>query len=96
MFEVGTVLLCASRFNKLETEHYDVLDLIHQLTASQSNGDVRLANVATTNSGRLEIFLRGTWGTICYDGFTRGAALSACRQLGYYNVQNYGTVRNLG
>ena len=82
--------------NKLETEHYDVLDLIHQLTASQSNGDVRLANVSTTNSGRLEIFLRGTWGTICNDGFTRGAALSACRQLGYYNVQSYGTVRNLG
>ena len=96
MFEVGTSNIMCFHVSKLETERYDVLNLIHQLTASQSNGDVRLVNVATTNSGRLEIFLRGTWGTICYDGFTRGAALSACRQLGYYNVQSYGTVRNLG
>lgn len=93
---VGTSTIMCFQINKLETEHYDVLDFIHQLTASQSNGDVRLANMSTTNSGRLEIFLRGTWGTICYDGFTKGAALAACRQLGYYDVLNYGTVRNLG
>ena len=65
------------------------------MAASQSNGDVRLTSGATTSSGRLEIFLQGTWGTICNDGFTEGAALAACRQLGYYDVQNYGTVRTL-
>ena len=85
--------------DKLGTEYCGVIfniDLIHTLTASQSNGDVRLTNGATTSSGRLEIFLKGTWGTICNDGFTKGAALAACRQLGYYDVQNYGTVRTLG
>ena len=80
----------------METEYCVVIFNIDLITASQSNGDVRLANEATTGSGRLEIFLKGTWGTICNDGFTKGAALAACRQLGYYDVQNYGTVRTLG
>ena len=76
-------------------------DLIHPIIDGQSNGDVRLANrtgdaESDTVEGRLEIFLNGRWGTICNDGFTEGAALAACRQLGYHDQSTFGTVRALG
>ena len=66
------------------------------LIASQSNGDIRLANVTSTGIGRVEIFLNRTWGTICSDDFNEGAALAACRQLGHYDHLQFGTVETLG
>lgn len=49
-------------------------------------GDLRLADEVATGpwlSGRLEIFLEGSWNQVCglgFDGFDAGVA---CRQLGY-------------
>ena len=46
-------------------------------------GQVRL-NDGSINSdkGRLEICVRGEWGTVCSDGFNINAARVVCRQLG--------------
>ena len=34
-------------------------------------------------SGRLEIFINGRWGTVCDNGFTMTSAQVACEQLGF-------------
>ena len=36
-----------------------------------------------SKEGRLEIFHKGVWGTICDEGFNQAAAMVACRQLGF-------------
>ena len=48
-------------------------------------GDLRLVASGTPGSarGRLEVFLGGTWGTVCDDAFDGNAAAVACRQLGF-------------
>ena len=47
-------------------------------------GSVRLVNAnQRLDRGRVEIFIRGEWGTVCDDLFTSSAATVVCRQLGY-------------
>ena len=68
------------------------------LTSSQSNGDVRLVGGRNSYEGRLEIFLNRTWGTFCGSDsskFTRGAAQAACKQLGYNDQIEYGSINQL-
>ena len=58
--------------------------------ASQSEGDVRLADGYTTviaNVGRLEIYFNSRWGTFC--GLSVGGAQAACMQMGFYEVLEY-------
>ena len=64
------------------------------------NGDIRLAD-GTATKGRLEVYLDGVWGTVCYDPeyytvWEKGAARAACRQLGFNNQINVGSVVDLG
>ncbi len=52
-----------------------------------------------SDSGRVEIYLNGVWGTI--DAGTDsssqiGPAQTVCRQLGYDDSSDYGTVSSLG
>jgi deleted-in-malignant-brain-tumors protein 1 len=44
---------------------------------------LRLVNGTSKNSGRLEIFYNGTWGTVCSEGFRYTAVAVACSMLGY-------------
>lgn len=53
---------------------------------SQSQGDVRLVGGNVTNLGRVQVFFKNQWGTICDRNFA-GAANVICHQLNY----TYGT-----
>lgn len=44
---------------------------------------VRLRSGITSNQGRVELFLNGTWGTICDDDWGIEEANVICRMLGY-------------
>ena len=44
---------------------------------------VRLRNGPTSNQGRVELFLNGTWGTICDDYWGIEEANVICRMLGF-------------
>uniref|UniRef100_UPI000D301F8F neurotrypsin-like n=1 Tax=Maylandia zebra TaxID=106582 RepID=UPI000D301F8F len=48
-----------------------------------TDGTIRLVGGAGSHEGRLEIFYRGQWGTVCDDGWTNSNTQVVCRQLGY-------------
>ena len=58
-----------------------------QYYTGQSSGDLRLVRNRFTSSsytsGRLEVYYRGHWGTVCNDYWTRTNSDVACRQLGF-------------
>ena len=56
-------------------------------TTSQSecnSGDLRLVGGERESEGRVEICVKGFWGTVCdlYNAFGREEAMVVCRQLG--------------
>ncbi|XP_052798522.1 scavenger receptor cysteine-rich type 1 protein M160-like [Mya arenaria] len=73
-----------------------VIGLFHvyfQLCSAASN-NIRLVGGSSKCSGRVEILLNQTWGTVCDDGFTDTNAVVVCRML---NLPTAGAkaIRNL-
>ncbi len=67
------------------------------LLSTLGEGSLRLVGSFTgSSSGRLEIFLRGEWGTVCDDGFGTTEGDVACRQLGYSSASSVGNIGQLG
>ncbi|XP_019861944.1 PREDICTED: scavenger receptor cysteine-rich type 1 protein M130-like [Amphimedon queenslandica] len=60
------------------------IQMAYFLAIACTTGQVRLANGATSNQGRVEICINGVWGTVCDDFWvTNNNARVVCRQLGY-------------
>ncbi|KAL1779678.1 galectin-3-binding protein [Sigmodon hispidus] len=55
-------------------------------TLGTEDGDMRLVNGASANEGRVEIFYRGQWGTVCDNLWNLLDASVVCRALGYENA----------
>ena len=46
------------------------------------DSQIRLVGSNITGQGRVEIFMKGQWGTICDDHWGTSEAVVVCRQLG--------------
>ena len=61
-----------------------------RLRASNSfTSALRVRTVPFSLSGRLEVYLRGSWGTVCDDGFTMNSANTVCWQLGFVRATSW-------
>ncbi|XP_072021383.1 uncharacterized protein [Amphiura filiformis] len=59
--------------------------------STEEEFDIRLvdANGNEGISGRVEVFLKGIWGTVCDDEFGIEEAIVVCRSIGYNNADDF-------
>ena len=93
MCEFNSIFTCTYNYYNTLLLHDCIRIRLHTVL-----GDLRLVADNFTSSslsaGRLEIFIKGEWGTICDNKFGSVEADVACRQLGYSSALQYGN--NLG
>lgn len=67
---------------------YITLSTVHTCVCADSsetvdNYSLRLVGGGGNSSGRVQVFYKGEWGTICNDGFDMNDGLVICRWLGF-------------
>uniref|UniRef100_A0A669CUZ5 Soluble scavenger receptor cysteine-rich domain-containing protein SSC5D n=1 Tax=Oreochromis niloticus TaxID=8128 RepID=A0A669CUZ5_ORENI len=91
-------VICEGKFEKVETlrSHFFTLCLCLD-NSTGVEGAVRLVNNSYGScSGRVEIFHRGQWGTVCDDSWGLEDAQVVCRQLGCGRVLSIPTNTQFG
>ena len=74
------------------THDYDIiLECVSSLWQHPYETEVRLNSSTYLSTGALEIFLNGKWGNVCGSKFDKGAADSACLQMGYTGATTFST-----
>jgi len=69
---------------------------LYLIVFSQQSGDLRIVGDPDRHIGRLEVYFRGQWGTICIEGFTEESANTACRQLGRVKALTFIEANRIG
>lgn len=54
-----------------------------------SQGSLRLVGGSNSLSGRVEVCINNTWGTVCDDGWGQTDAVVVCRQLNYSDAGTF-------
>ncbi len=79
--------------------HYICLPLVFASSkgdGGESTSTIRLAGGPNENSGRVEIYREGEWGTICDDSWYTTEGSVACKQLGFTGIDRVGNMGEFG
>ncbi|XP_065884217.1 scavenger receptor cysteine-rich type 1 protein M130-like isoform X2 [Dysidea avara] len=79
----NSLINCDHEFGDNICDHNEDVYLTCDTGPPELDGRLRLVDGETSNSGRLEIFKSGLWGTVCSTHFDKVDADVACRQLQY-------------
>lgn len=88
--ENGRDYILLTAYNSLDSILWVLCSVILILLGPIDDGEIRLIPFANaTDQGLVEIYMNGSWGTICDDYFTVDAGSVLCRQLGYAGFLKY-------
>ena len=68
------------------------------LIGPAKNGDINIIpnTFGSGSTGRIEIFLQGSWQTVCDKNFTKGAANVVCQQAGWGRASSFSSFYKSG
>ena len=71
-----------NNYTHVHTHTHNFILLLHKELCAGREGAVRLAG-GSAMSGRVEVCVRGQWGTVCDDYWSNTDASVVCHQLGF-------------